>query len=221
MRGITIAALLALPCLASSAAADDYNVESLKSAPPADDLNPAIAEKLSSGGFKVLTAQGRALCDVWLAKSWTTAADFKPTGAVNYPFEFGELLGVIRFARSSGDFRGQKIKKGTYTMRYGQQPQDGNHVGTSDTRDFIVLVPAADDGDPKPVEKEKLFKESTGASGTAHPAILSLLPAGGTKDLPQMVHHEARELWAVDFAGKSDAGKPVVVELVVVGKSGE
>ena len=221
MRWLSIATLLALSCLVSSAVADDYSVEALKSAAPTDELNPAIAEQLSPGGFKVLTGQGRALCEVWLAKSWPTVADFKPTGAVNYPFEVGELVGAIRFARSSGDFRGQKIKKGTYTMRYGLQPQDGNHVGTSDTRDFIVLVPAADDSDPKPVAKEKLFKESTGASGTAHPAILSLLPAGDAKDLPQVIHHEARELWAVDFAGKSEAGKPVVVELVVVGKSGE
>jgi hypothetical protein len=205
-------------------AADDYSVEAVNAAPPAGEFAPAIAEQLSANGFKVVTGQGRVLCEVWPVKSWQTTADFKSTGAVNYPFEFGELLGVIRFARSGGDFRGQKIRKGAYTLRYGLQPQDGNHVGTSDTRDFVVLVPAADDGDPGPLEKEKLFKESTGASGTAHPAILSLLPAAADaedKDLPRIAHHEARELWAVDFASKSAAGKPLVVELVVVGHSGE
>jgi hypothetical protein len=221
MRCLTILSVFVLSCWTSSVAADDYSVEALNAAPPGDELSPAVAERLSASGFKVVTGQGRALCEVWPAKSWPTAADFKPTGAVNYPFEVGELLGVIRFARSGGDFRGQKIRKGAYTMRYGLQPQDGNHVGTSDTRDFVVLVPAADDSDPKPTEKEKLFKESTGASGTAHPAILSLLPAGNAKDLPHILHNEARELWAVDFAGKSAAGKPIVVELVVVGKSGE
>ena len=203
-------------------AADEYRAEALDAAPPADEFAPAVVERLSAKGFKVVIGQGRTLCEVWPAKSWQTADDFKPTGAVNYPFGVGELLGVIRFARSGGDFRGQKIKKGAYTIRYGLQPQDGNHVGTSETRDFVILVPAADDSDPKPLEKEKLFKQSTGASGTAHPAILSLLPpAAGVGDLPKIVQHEARELWAVDFAGKSAGGKPVVVELVVVGHSGE
>lgn len=221
MRPTTFWAL-AMICGTSIAAAADYRVEALDEAPPADELKPAIAARLAASGFKVVTAQGRALCEVWPVKSWRAAADFKPSGAVNYPFEVGELLGAIRFDRSGGDFRGQKIRKGTYTVRYGLQPQDGNHVGTSDTRDFVVLVPAADDGDAKAIAKEQLFKESTNASGTAHPAILSLLPPGKNGgDLPRIVHHEGRELWAVDFAGKTDKGKPLVVELVVVGHSSE
>ena len=221
MNLTTIPTAFAAIVLASVAVAADYTAEPLDAAPPADELKPAIAEQLAADGFKVLTGQGRVLCEVWPLKSWQTAAGFQASGAVNYPFEVGELLGVIRFARSGGDFRGQKIRKGTYTMRYGLQPQDGNHVGTSDTRDFVVLVPAADDGDAKPIAKEELFKESTSASGTAHPAILSLLPPGKNgSDLPRIVHHESRELWAVDFAGKG-GGKPLVVELVVVGHSAE
>ena len=45
------------------------------------------------------------------------AAGFAPSGAINYPLEVGELVGVIRFARSGGDFRGQKIRKGVYAVR--------------------------------------------------------------------------------------------------------
>ena len=224
MKILSGSTVLALCCWASTAAAaDDYSVEALKSPPPADEFSPAIAERLSSSGFKVMAGE-RTLCEVWPAKSWQVTPNFQPTGAVNYPFEVGELLGAIRFARSGGDFRGQKIRKGAYTMRYGLQPQDGNHVGTSDTRDFVVLLPAADDTDAKPLAKEKLFKESTNASGTAHPAILSLLsPDKDAKELPRMVHPETRELWAVDFACKPASGgeKQVVVELVVVGHSGE
>lgn len=224
MRMLTISTALALCCWAApAAAADDYRLEATDTVAPAEEVAPAIGERLSDKGIKVAAGK-RTLCEIWPAKSWAVAGDFEPTGAVNYPFEVGELLGVIRFARSGGDFRGQKIKKGTYTLRYGLQPQDGNHVGTSDTRDFVVLLQAADDTDAAPSAKEKLFKESTNASGTAHPAILSLLsPDKDAKDLPRLVHHESRELWAVDFAGKSaGAGaKPVVVELVVVGHSGE
>ncbi|HEX7378968.1 MAG TPA: hypothetical protein VF278_17740 [Pirellulales bacterium] len=208
-------------CGASLAAADDeYRAEPNDAAPPSDELSADVVKQLGDGGFKVVTAQGRTVCEIWPAKTWTVAADFKPSGGVIYPFQFGELIGVVRYARKAGDFRGQSIRKGTYTMRYGLQPQDGNHIGTSDTRDFLVLIPAADDSESQPLEKDPLFKESKKASKTTHPAILSLLPAGSAGDeLPRMVHHEQRELWAVDFAGQSAGGKskPVVVELVVVG----
>lgn len=213
--------VLALVCVASPLrAADDYRVEAIEAAPPADDLAPAIAERVSQAGFKVVSGKSKVLCEVWPVSAWDVEPDFKPTGSVNYPFKFGELLGVVRFARTSGDFRGQKIRKGLYTMRYGLQPQDGNHVGTSDTRDFVVLVPAADDTDAAPVAKEKLFDDSTNASGTAHPAILSVLPASGEGKPPRLVRHEDRDLWAVDFAGKTaEGGKELLVELVVVGQS--
>jgi hypothetical protein len=222
MKMTTCLTLLAFcACAPLATAADDYRLETIDAAP--EEFGSAIAERLSASGFKVASGK-RTLCEIWPAKTWAVAADFEPTGAVNYPFEVGELLGAIRFTRSGGDFRGQKIRKGAYTLRYGLQPQDGNHVGTSDTRDFVVLLPAADDTDAAPLDKEKLFKESTNASGTAHPAILSLLsPNKDAKDLPRLVHHESRELWAVDFAGKSAGGgaKPIVAELVVVGHSGE
>lgn len=217
--------LVLLACVASLASADDdYRVEPSDAAPPADELSPAIAKQLAASGFKVVTSQGRTLCEIWPAKAWTVAADFQPSGGVIYPFEFGELIGVVRYARKAGDFRGQQIRKGAYTMRYGLQPQDGNHIGTSDTRDFVVLIPAADDSAAQPLKKDPLFKESKKASKTTHPAILSLLPVGdGSEKLPRMVHNEQRELWAVDFAGKSsgDKSKNVIVELVVVGHAPE
>ena len=43
------------------------------------------------------------------------------------------------------DFRGQEIKKGVYTLRYGQQPEDGNHIGTSELADFLLAIPAGVD----------------------------------------------------------------------------
>ena len=223
MKRLSIAVLFALACGASASfAADDYRVEAIDSAPEGGELAAAIGERLAGKGLKIVTDQGRTLCEIWPVKSWQVAAGFAPSGEVNYPLELGELVGVIRFARNGGDFRGQKIRKGAYTMRYALQPQDGNHVGTSDTRDFVVLVPAADDKDAKPLAKEKLFKQSTNASGTAHPAILSLLPPGKeANELPRMVQHEGRGLWAVDFAGKSQDGGKVLVELVVVGHSAE
>ena len=44
----------------------------------------------------------------------------------------GTLVGAIRVGAAWTDIRGHGMKPGVYTLRYGQQPQDGNHVGTSD-----------------------------------------------------------------------------------------
>ncbi|HEV3024937.1 MAG TPA: hypothetical protein VGX76_20825, partial [Pirellulales bacterium] len=141
------------------------------------------------------------------------------------PFEMGQLIGVARYPRKGSDFRGREIPKGVYTLRYALQPQDGNHVGTSDTRDFLLLSSVSDDTEPDEVEKMRLFKLSAKTSGTPHPAMLSLLvPAAEPGDLPAMIHHESRELWSLRFVNPAIAGgekQELVVELVVVGRAPE
>ncbi|HUY35888.1 MAG TPA: hypothetical protein VMV69_24325 [Pirellulales bacterium] len=222
----------AVACLISmmalKAPADEYRVERLETPAP-DGVAPAIAERLAPAGYKVMVGK-RTICEVWPASQWPVAADFKSSSSVIYPFEMGQLIGVARYPRKGGDFRGRAIPKGVYIMRYGLQPQDGNHVGTSDTRDFLLLLSAADDTDPQPVDKPRLFKLSAKTSGTTHPAMLSLLaPPGEPGDLPAMIHHESRELWSLRFANPSQTGDKtagdktadLVVELVVVGKAAE
>lgn len=224
MRSAGFWGLMGLMALSSVARAADYGVEPLDQAAPADELSPALAEKLSPTGFAVKSGK-RTLCEIWPCKSWPAAAGFKRSNTVIYPLEMGELLGVVRFARKSGDFRGQEIGKGVYTLRYALQPQDGNHVGTSDTRDFVLLVPADDDADPKPMSKAELFKLSPKAAGGTHPAMLSLLaPADSSGDAPEMVHDESRELWSLRFSNPTTtdgkAGK-LTLQLVVVGRAAE
>ena len=54
--------------------------------------------------------------------------------------------------RVSGTFkeiRGKVVKPGVYTLRYGQQPQNGDHLGISPFREFLLISPAAIDKDPK------------------------------------------------------------------------
>lgn len=227
MRSIGIwalAASLALLTTASPARAADYFVEPLAQPAPAGEISAAVAEKLAPAGFVVKSGK-RTLCEVWPAKSWSVAADFKPSNTVIYPLEMGELLGVVRYARKGGDFRGQDIPKGVYTLRYSLQPQDGNHVGTSDTRDFIALVPAADDESPELMDKAQLFKVSPKVAGGTHPAILCLLASSGEPaEAPEIVHEEARELWSVRFSNPTTAGdKPgrLTIQMVVVGRAAE
>ncbi|HVC97524.1 MAG TPA: hypothetical protein VND64_27830 [Pirellulales bacterium] len=218
---------MAVACLiwmiALTAPAQEYRVERMESPPP-EGVAPAIAERLAPACFKV-TSGKRTICELWPSSEWTVAADFKSSSSEIYPFEIGQLIGVVRYPRKGGDFRGREIPKGIYTLRYGLQPQDGNHVGTSDTRDFLLLLSAADDTDPRPVDKARLFKLSAKTSGTTHPAMLSLLAAPAEPgDLPAVIHNESRELWSLRFANPSKAGDTtanLVVELVVVGKAAE
>jgi hypothetical protein len=99
------------------------------------------------------------------------------------------------------------------------------HVGTSETRDFLLMLPIAADTTAKRLDKDALFKLSQEAAETTHPAMLSLLPAKGEAgSMPAMEHDEARELWSVRVAGKAAAaGKASeqMIQLVVVGKAAE
>ena len=140
-----------LLCLIPAAASgQEYKSTKLDTPAPAAMIAPEIASQLQSTGFKV-TKGSAMLCEVWLAKEWPIAADAKTGGEILYPLTPGEFIGVIRYARKASDFREQDIPAGTYILRYAQQPVDGAHVGTSPTRDFLALLPAAKDRDPKTI----------------------------------------------------------------------
>jgi hypothetical protein len=218
-----LTAALNLSLFCSLSQAQELRVEPLDDAPPADVLSPEIIKQLSPKGFKVMSGTSRTVCEIWPCSQWPTKADFKPSNSVLYPFEMGQLMGVIRYKRKAGDFRGQEIPSGVYTLRYALQPEDGNHVGTSDTRDFLLLLPPADDKLPGIVSKENLFKLSPKASGTTHPAMLSLLAPTASVTTARMRHDEARELWSLGFSGKITSGKTseLPIEIVVVGRAAE
>ena len=129
---------------------------------------------------------------------------------------------IAEIAGNGEDFRGQDVEAGTYIVRFALQPEDGNHVGTSDTRDFLLLLKPTDDTSPATIAKEGLFPKSASAAGTTHPCMLSLLSAAGTTGtLPSLEHDAARELWSVAFAPRTAGGGELKLRLVVVGKAAE
>lgn len=213
--------LLLLPAISTFAA--DHKVEALKEGPPGEGISPQVAATLGSSGLRV--KRGTAtLCDIWLCKEWAVPADFKPTTQVLYPFKVGQLIGIVKFARRGSDFRDQDVPSGLYTLRYAQQPVDGKHVGTSPTRDFLLLTKAADDSSPEALDYNKLAKQSAEAAGSSHPALLPLQRVEGEAELPAIRHDEEHDWWIIRFAGQvkaGDAAKPLVVELLVAGKAAE
>uniref|UniRef100_A0A7C4LN45 Uncharacterized protein n=1 Tax=Schlesneria paludicola TaxID=360056 RepID=A0A7C4LN45_9PLAN len=187
-------------------------------------LPEGVAEKVAAAlhpaGYQVRLGEAAA-CTIWLAKDLPAKADFQPTLNVKYPFSQGQLVGLLLVEQKTEftDFRGQAVPAGVYTLRYAQQPVDGNHVGTSELYDFLLALPAKDDADPAPLTAyESLVKKSAATVGTNHPAIFALLPADSGAQPPVLEHDAGRELWQVTLAGKS-GGKTIRLKLVVIGQS--
>ena len=204
--------------------AADYEVQLLEEAAPAEDLSEDIAAKLAPTGLRVMRGETRTVCEIWPCKEWPVKADFKPSSELLYPFQPGQLIGVLRFTRRGSDFRDQTISRGVYTLRYGLQPVDGNHEGTSPTRDFLLLVSAENDTSVEPKGLEALLEASAEAAGSSHPAMLCLQAVTAEADAPTMRHDEERDWWTLKFASNAKSTKDtqqLPVELVVVGHAEE
>lgn len=210
-------------CALMAAAKPSHELTNVKSLP--EGLSKEIVAAVNEEGYEVKGPKG-AVCTLWLAKSIEVKPAFKPTLNVKYPFATGQLIGVLQVAEKAKftDFRNQEIKPGVYTLRYGRQPEDGNHIGTSELYDFLAAVPAKDDIDPKPVDSFMvLAKMSAKTAGGTHPAIFSLLPVEKPEAKATLEHDADNDHWIVNATTTGKAEKtdvPVAVRLVVVGVSG-
>lgn len=148
---------------------------------PPSDLAPAFASMMAQQGYKVLGPGGSMYCEVWFRTSLPQGKKSTEESVAFPTIPHGSLIGVIRFPAAAADRRGQTLKPGTYTMRYSMYPVNGDHLGVAPQRDFLVLVPAAEDKDPNSTPGfDDLMAMSRKASGTPHPAVLSLeTPVGG------------------------------------------
>jgi hypothetical protein len=147
---------------------------------------------------------------------------------IQFPFlQESELLGVMNLVGEAHDYRDQTISKGVYTMRYGLQPVNGDHLGVSPYRDYVLLLPAEKDKAVAVLLRKQLEATSADAAGTSHPACFFMLAApaaAGGPPVPAMIHDEEKNTWRVlvslDLAVKGEA-KPVAhpVSIIVVGVS--
>ena len=215
-------------CLAFISAAQawavDYRVEALNEGPPAGQVSAEVLAKLSPTGLRVIRGTKRTFCDIWLLKQWQLNSGFKPTAEILYPFQPGQLVGVVRYARRAADFRDQRIDRGVYTLRYAHQPVDGSHVGTSPTRDFLLLIRASDDKSLKAMGGDDLVANSAEAAGSTHPCMLCLQGASDKGKAQSIRHFEPSDWWIVGLRGMAKSeGKqqPIPMDLVIVGHANE
>ena len=162
-------ALLLISAIAVQAA--DLTLKTAE-APPPKDIDPAIQKLLQPKAIQLAEGDKPAF-QFWLVKDLPGA---KALDAIKP----AALLGVVSLAKSQRDYRDDEIAAGAYTMRFALQPQDGNHLGSSEFLYFAVLTPAKLDTKPDGITDYKaLVKASSKETSTDHPVILSLRPTKG------------------------------------------
>jgi len=227
MRLNIFALLASLLVTMTADAQDSYQVEKLDKAAPSS-VQGEIAGSLEKTGYKILDGSGKPFVEIWLRKEIPASAKpAGPKGPVLFPFlADGEVLGVLEFASEGHDYRDQPISKGTYVMRYGLQPVNGDHLGVSVFRDYTLLLPASKDRELKRPARKALEERSAEAAGTSHPAVFILgSPSGkAAKSVPSMVQDTEKNLWSVviplNIKPKGEPAAVVLpVQVVVVGSA--
>jgi hypothetical protein len=180
------------------------------SAPPAEIAAP-VAAKLSPDSFAVKV--GDVPLELWWVKAIAAGdlpAGSKPSWAA---VSDGTLVGAIRVGAPWSDIRGFGVKPGVYTLRYALQPQNGDHLGVSPNREFLLLAPAALDTTADPLGYKPAVELSKKAVNRAHPGALSLDPPVATRPPLSPVSIDTG-LDGIVFAVPVSSGDQPVGELV-------
>jgi hypothetical protein len=225
MRNILLSLFFCIQS-ASVLAQESYKVSVLKQAPP-QAVAAAVRGLISDQGFRIQDDKGQTLADIWLRKAIPgSEKPSGPKGAILFPFlADGELIGILEFPSEGHDYRDQPIAKGVYTMRYGLQPVNGDHLGVSIYRDYSLLSPATKDQTPALPSRKQLEARSAESAGTSHPAVLLLQapPSEASKiNFPAMIRDAEKNTWSVavpvSILVKGQA-EPIIqpVLLIVVG----
>jgi hypothetical protein len=167
------------PVVSSSALSATAHSESL---PP--ELKPALAALVKPGGVRA--SVDTTTLDFW----WSTGVPLTGEGAAAWSIvPEGALVGVVKVPRDVRDIRGRVIKPGVYTLRYGVQPDNGDHLGVSPHRQFLLISPANDDSDPAPKGHDGAVELAKGSIGGSHPGVWSIdPPAASASEAPLSIH---------------------------------
>jgi hypothetical protein len=172
----------------------------------------SVRRELAQNGYRI-TLEGGSTVEVWPRSK--IAADPKVRDDQTYTLAPSTFVGVIHFSTSTRDYRGNAIPGGFYNLRYALQPADGDHLGTSPTPDFVLLIPPAADPEPdKAYRFDQLVELSRKVTGKRHPGPLNLAPPD-TKEFPS-VKTDSDDHTILFFKTKTESGE-LPVALVIKG----
>ncbi len=225
LKSILTFAIVGLVSISSALAyaEESYQVEIIDGAPQADAISADFVVQLSEKGYRVKNASGRTISEIWLSKQWEAEAEFKATEQRLYPFTPGQFIGVLHLSRKGSEFRKQEVPSGWYALRFGLQPVDGNHEGTSITRDFLLMISLDRDEAKKKWSEKELFAASAESIGTTHPSMMSLQRADRAAEGP-LRHDAEKDWWILRGVGNRISGtksEPMSLDIVVAGHAPE
>jgi hypothetical protein len=172
-----IAVCLSLFCVAAdpvqTQAADYYKVTVEEQAPP-DKLAEPIRTALAPSVVRLLE-DDKVFYEFWFRKQ-IPVAERPAAGSFSLlAVEEGTLLGAIKVHEERYDFKDEEIPPGVYSLRLGLQPEDGDHLGTSPTPTFALLIPADDDRVIAGFsDHDELSDAASVVNAAEHPSNLSL-----------------------------------------------
>jgi len=138
-----------------------------------DEIAAPVKAALAPGGATATV--GDVTIDFWFVK--TLDSKGKEWSAVPE----GALVGAMKTSALLKDIRGRTIKPGTYLLRFAMQPQNGDHLGVSPHREFLLATPAAEDTAPATLGHEATVELAAKTVSITHPAILSIDPPAATE----------------------------------------
>lgn len=180
-------------------------------APPPAELAPAI--KALVAGPAVTVQSGPTTLEFW----WVKALDVTERGEGWAGVPEGTLVGAVRVSEPYPDIRGRRIKPGVYTLRFALQPMNGDHLGVSPFREFLLVIPAASDTATAPAGHDATVDLSKRTTGASHPAVWSLDPPAGAPGEPLAGYRNDAGHEGIVFEIQTSSG-PLKFGLILVGK---
>jgi hypothetical protein len=177
--------------------------------PVPDEIAAPVKAALAPGGAIVKLSD--TSIDFW----WVKTLDAKAKDWSGVPE--GTLVGAMKLPAAMKDIRGRTIKPGTYLLRYAAQPQNGDHLGVSPHREFLLITPAAADTTATAVGHEPAVELGAKTTGIAHPAVLSVDPPAASEQPLTVVQTDAGHT-AVVFEVPTAGGSALKFGLILVGR---
>jgi hypothetical protein len=193
------------------AAAQKVSASALDAKPP-EEIAAPLRSLLDDRGVRVTA--GEATIDFW----WVKALPAKEGGSFSWSgVAEGTFVGAARVTGKHDDIRGRPIREGVYTLRFGMQPQNGDHLGTSPYREFLLIIQAARDTDPQPTGHETTVELAGLTIKSSHPAIWSLDPPVADGQPLSVVTNDSGHQSVLFEIGLSNGGK-ARFGLIVIGE---
>jgi len=206
----------------SAILAADLTLKITKKEPP-KEVDESIRKTLQSTAVQLLDGE-KAAFEFWLATEIPLASKPESDAKAMEAIKQSAIIGAVSVQADKRDYKDSEIPSGVYTLRFCLQPQDGNHLGTSEFLYFALLVSAKNDSKLDGLATYKsLARASSNGTANDHPIVLSLRPVSSVNDEVAKLDDSVPEHKCVRFkiparvAGASEPSS-LVFDLVYYGK---